>query len=40
MVASISFTSEPRGEEEEDEDGELERVLAAIGVPSREGCGS
>lgn len=44
MVASISFPLEPRGEEEEEDveehDGEFARVLAAVGLPSREGGGS
>jgi len=38
--ASISFPLEPRGDEEEEEGEEEEGVVAAIGVPSREGGGS
>lgn len=44
MVASISFPLEARGDEEEDDveeaDGEFASVLAAVGLPSREGGGS
>lgn len=45
-VASISFPLESRGDEAEeeeedgDDDGEVARVWAAVGLPSREGGGS
>ena len=38
--ASISFPLGPRGDEEEEDGEEEEGVVAAIGVPSREGGGS